>query len=51
MIASMPKQYPRDLRERGVGLVAECRGEDETAHALILHAPAIEAAASEGEQP
>lgn len=31
----MPKQYPRELRERAVRLVAEHRGEYETEYAAI----------------
>ena len=31
----MPKQYPRELRERAVGLVAEHRDEYETEYAAI----------------
>jgi transposase len=31
----VPKQYPRDLRERAVRLVAEHRGEYETEYAAI----------------
>jgi len=31
----MPKQYPRELRERAVRLVAERRGEYETEYAAI----------------
>jgi transposase len=32
---SLPKQYPRELRERAVRLVAEHRGEYETEYAAI----------------
>jgi transposase len=34
-IISMPKQYPRELRERAVRLVVEHRGEYETEYAAI----------------
>ncbi len=35
----MPKQYPRELRERAVRLVIEHRGEYETEYAAIRGAP------------
>jgi transposase len=36
----VPKQYPRELRERAVRLVAEHRGEYETEYAAIRSIPA-----------
>ena len=37
----MPKQYPRELRERAVRLVAEHRGEYETEYAAIRSVASI----------